>query len=178
MVCGDRLRFIKCDLGVYKSRALMLQLHPTGKEDFEQFFWKAVCKIRYEKPCEDGGIVNGVRYTLPSNQKNFGICGACYVKIMKPLDWSRFWVPKRDLAPGVPWLCCLSRRQPRIGFCISRFLEMFYKRDAAALDEFVSLYAFIPRCSKEGSECNRPCTGGLVVGYVRNAISISRDKAR
>lgn len=131
-----------------------MHLHPVSKEEFPKY-WDAICKIGDRKLCEDDGIVNGVWYTLPSNPNTFGICGACFVWIMKPLELEYLRAPNFDLPTGMTWLCDLDGRQSRIDSYLSRSLEVFYKRDATALDEYVSLYTSVPLCSKTNSEPNR-----------------------
>ncbi|KAF2971602.1 hypothetical protein GQX73_g1996 [Xylaria multiplex] len=147
---------VRCARGVFNIRILMAQAHE--KKDFA-LFWNAVDKLNHEKACDDGGIVDGVWYTLPSNPKDFGVCGACYVGILEPLGVARFWARKQGVPAGVKLLCCFNIGHPKLSKFVPRLLEMYFTLDPKALDEYASVYAAIPQCLRDEDKPGRQWYG-------------------
>ncbi|KAI0534471.1 hypothetical protein GGR58DRAFT_482800 [Xylaria digitata] len=147
---------VRCARGVFNIRILMAQAHE--KKDFA-LFWNAVDKLNREKVCDDGGIVDGVWYTLPSNPKDFGVCGACYVGILEPLDVARFWMRKQGAPAGAKPLCCFNIGHPKLSKFVPRLLEMYFTLDPKALDEYASVYAAIPQCLRDEDKPDRQWYG-------------------
>ncbi|KAI0420969.1 hypothetical protein F5X98DRAFT_312990 [Xylaria grammica] len=143
---------VSCARGVFNIRILMAQAHE--KKDFA-LFWNTVDKLDREKACDDGGIVDGVWYTLPSDPKEFGVCGACHVGILEPLGVARFWVRKPGVPPGAKLHCCFNIAHPKLSKFVPRLLEMYFTLDPTALDEYASVYAAIPQCPRDEDNPNR-----------------------
>ncbi|KAI3328761.1 hypothetical protein F4824DRAFT_390642 [Ustulina deusta] len=143
---------VRCARGVFNIRILMAQAHE--KKDFG-LFWGAVDRLGREKGCDDDGIVDGVWHTLPSHAKGFGVCGACYVAILEPLNVARFWVRKADVPPAAKLLCCFNIAHPRLFRFVPRLLEMYFTHDPRALDEYASTYAAIPLCLRDEEKPGR-----------------------
>ncbi|KAI0968096.1 hypothetical protein F4678DRAFT_202179 [Xylaria arbuscula] len=148
----SRDREVRCARGVFNIRILMAQAYE--KKDFG-LFWRAVERLRHEKGCEDTGIVDGTWYMLPSNAAGFGVCAACYVAILEPLDVARFWVRKADVPLGAKVLCCFNITHPRLFRFVPRLLEMYFTLDPKALDEYASVYAAIPVCLRDEDKPGR-----------------------
>ncbi|KAI0856966.1 hypothetical protein F4860DRAFT_518381 [Xylaria cubensis] len=142
---------IHCAHGVYNIRIIMALA--DQKKDW-QLFWDVVTRLEREKTCEDDGIVDGVWYTLPSNPRDFGVCSACYISIVEPLGVAEFWVRKRDVPSGKKVLCSFNMAHPKVWKFVPRLLEMYWTLDPTALDEYASLYASIPLCSRDEDRPN------------------------
>ncbi|KAI1743010.1 hypothetical protein F4680DRAFT_410788 [Xylaria scruposa] len=142
---------VRCARGVYNIRIIMALA--DQKKDW-RLFWDVITRLEREKTCEDDGIVDGVWYTLPSNPMDFCVCSACYVSIVEPLGVSEFWVRKRDVPPGKKVLCCFNMGHPRVWKFVPRLLEMYWTLDPTALDEYTSLYASVPMCSRDEDKRN------------------------
>ncbi|KAI1276985.1 hypothetical protein F5Y07DRAFT_118965 [Xylaria sp. FL0933] len=148
----SREHTVRCARGVFNIRILMAQAQE--KKDFG-LFWRAIERLSREKECDDAGIVDGVWYTLPSNARGFGVCGACYIAILEPLGVARFWVRKTDVLAGAKVLCCFNISHPRLFRFVPRLLEMYFTLDPKALDEYASVYAAIPLCPRDEEKPDR-----------------------
>ncbi|KAI0811809.1 hypothetical protein GGR55DRAFT_89080 [Xylaria sp. FL0064] len=148
----SREHTVRCARGVFNIRILMAQAQE--KKDFG-LFWRAIDGLSREKECDDAGIVDGVWYTLPSNARDFGVCGACYIAILEPLGVARFWVRKTDVRSGARLLCCFNIGHPRLFRFVPRLLEMYFTLDPKALDEYASVYAAIPLCPRDEDKADR-----------------------
>ncbi|KAI0450244.1 hypothetical protein F5B21DRAFT_443233 [Xylaria acuta] len=154
---------VRCARGVFNVRVLTA-LTRREKEKNWPLFWDRIARLEREKACEEGGIVDGVWYTLASNPRDFGVCSACYIGVLEPLGVTRFWAPKRDVEPGAKLLCCLNMGHPRLWKFTPRLDEMYYTLDPTALDEYASLYASVPLCLRDEDRPNlrwygwRDCT--------------------
>jgi hypothetical protein len=160
----DRTYRVRCARGaMFNISVLFSAAHE--KKDFS-LFWKAIDKLGHEKPCEADGIAGGRWYTLPSHPKNFGVCAACYVAILEPLQVSRFWVPmsvsnEGDAASETKLLCCLNRNHSRLSAFFLRLYEMYVTLDPKALDVYASDYASVPLCPRDTDVPNRHWYGWL-----------------
>ncbi|KAI0155278.1 hypothetical protein GGR57DRAFT_491737 [Xylariaceae sp. FL1272] len=137
---------VRCAIGMFNIRLLLAQ---ANEEKDWAVFWKAIDKIKHEKPCADDGIIGGTWYTLPSNPKEFGVCGACYTAILEPLHVSHLWNRKTNVPADTKLLCCFNFNHPRLRNFIPGLLEMYYTRDCTALDNYATVYASIPPCSRD-----------------------------
>ncbi|KAI0505758.1 hypothetical protein F5B22DRAFT_626696 [Xylaria bambusicola] len=142
---------VRCARGRFNCRILMAKAAET--KDYAMF-WDTVHRLYAEKPCEGDGIVDGVWYTLASNPKEFGVCGACCVGILEPLDIARFWKRRTDVPPGAKLLCCFNFNHPRFKNFIPGLLEMWYTKNPRPLDEYASVYASIAPCMRDEDKPN------------------------
>ncbi|KAI1263262.1 hypothetical protein F5Y18DRAFT_133852 [Xylariaceae sp. FL1019] len=142
----DKRAQVRCAVGMFNIRVLLAQAHE--RKDWA-IFWRAIGKMNREKPCADDGIVDGTWYTLPSNPREFGVCGACHAAILEPLNISHLWKRKTGIPAGTKALCCFNFNHPRFGQYIPRLLEMYFTLDPTTLDSYASVYACIPPCSRD-----------------------------
>ncbi|KAK5626535.1 hypothetical protein RRF57_002250 [Xylaria bambusicola] len=142
---------VRCARGWFNNRILMSKASETK---YYAMFWDTVRRLYTEKPCEDEGIVDGVWYTLASNPKGFGVCEACRVGILEPLDIARFWKRRADVPSGEKLLCCFNFHHPRLQNFIPGLLEMWYTMNPTPLDEYASVYASIAPCMRDEDKPN------------------------
>jgi hypothetical protein len=148
----DRTYRVRCARGaMFNIRVLFSAAHE--QKDFPMF-WQAIDKLGHEKPCEAEGIVGGKWYTLPSHPKNFGVCAACYVAILEPLQVSRFWVPL-SVPGGSKLICCMNLNHSKLSAFFIRLYEMYLTLDPKALDAYASDYASIESCPRDTDVANR-----------------------
>ncbi|KAI0405165.1 hypothetical protein F4802DRAFT_615118 [Xylaria palmicola] len=144
---------VRCAHGsAFNVRILMARAHEA--KDWA-LFWDALGRMAREKACEAGGVVDGAWYTLPSHPRDFAVCAACRAAILEPLGVARLWVRGRDAPRGEKRLCCFNMAHPRLGQFVPRLLEMYFTRDASALEAYASVYASIPQCNRDEDKPNR-----------------------
>ncbi|KAI8949309.1 hypothetical protein F4801DRAFT_591185 [Xylaria longipes] len=111
-------------------------------------FWKAIDIAAREPRCK-GQLQNATWYTLHSNPDGFEICRTCYVTLAESMGVGHHFKPKTGIPPGGSIICSFNPGIARFLVYINKFMEMIYKQDPAALEEFVKEYTFMPECRRD-----------------------------
>jgi len=134
---------VSCCLGPFNIKALAARMLDTN--DYA-LFWKAVDIIGREPACKPKMMQSATWFTLHSSPAGFAICRTCYATIAEPMGVGKYFMLKPRAPPGSAITCSFNPAIPRFPLYMSKLLEMVYKQDPAALEEFIKVYAFMPAC--------------------------------
>jgi hypothetical protein len=150
----------RCAVGsAFNMRILLAATY--DKEKSAVNVWDQVVKLSTVKPCDPEGIADGTWYTLPSQPKEFGVCAACYVGMLEPLQVTQFFVPRTDVPRGARLLCSFNQAQPRFSDLFARLFEMYLTLDPTSMDTYASEYAAVTRCARDEDVKNQRWYGWL-----------------
>ncbi|KAJ8120200.1 hypothetical protein ONZ43_g3029 [Nemania bipapillata] len=88
-------------------------------------------------------------YTLLSDPPGFEICGACYAAVAQSMGVAGHFVRKGSVAPESAVTCSFNPAVARFAVYVRLLDELAVTQDAAPLEEFVRVYAFMPMCSRD-----------------------------
>ncbi|KAI1188416.1 hypothetical protein F5B17DRAFT_439637 [Nemania serpens] len=111
-------------------------------------FWKAVDIVTREPLCKSQ-MQNATWYTLKSNPNGFEICRSCYITMAESMGVGHHFMPKAEIPPDRSITCSFNPAIARFPLYMQKLLEMTYTQDPAPLEEFVRVYAFMPKCRRD-----------------------------
>ncbi|KAF4459047.1 hypothetical protein FALBO_14207, partial [Fusarium albosuccineum] len=135
----------RCSMGQFNI--LIPMQHALELED-RSIFWKAAYGVDKQLFCHTEGIKGGTFYTLPNDPPGWGICGACYEGIIKPVGGSRWFVQDKSVDPNLTYLCCFNLNHNRAPGGLQAYVDARNVGDWKILGDWTAKWTTVPPCNR------------------------------
>ena len=132
----------KCVLGRFD---LSIAMTFAKRHKSLTMFEDAIRAFNKQPECNSKGMTGATWYTLASDPRDLGVCGACYGTILNSMDMERFFIPKSVPADMI-YLCVFNPAFPRFVKYVEELELSWYKNDISNFERFVTDYASLPVC--------------------------------
>ncbi|KAF4969821.1 hypothetical protein FZEAL_10161 [Fusarium zealandicum] len=163
----DEDKFEQVSGGDFETRCNMGQLNmviPMAQAlnvKDRSIFWKAAHGVDKHPFCHKDGIKGGTWYSLPNDAPGFGICGACYEGIVKPVGGASWFIQERDVPQDRTYLCCFNLNHARVQGALAAYINSRSLGDWRQLGDYAKKWTLVRPCpkAKRKSGKNRPWWG-------------------